>query len=63
MRAIIEWLNNAGSDGRALATSARSVRPLGEAELDRVAAAGGSKNGGLASGGGISTQKLILQPN
>jgi hypothetical protein len=63
MRAISEWLNNVAGDGRATAAPARSVRPLGEAELDRIAAAGGSKNGGLGSGGGSGAQILNLQPN
>ena len=54
MRAVFEWLNNSGSNDRANATPVRPVRPLGEAELDDVAAAGGSKGGGLGSGGGSS---------
>jgi hypothetical protein len=47
MRAISEWLNNSGSNDRANTIPASSVRSLGEAELDRVAAAGGSKGGSL----------------
>lgn len=63
MRAILEWLNNIGSDGRTSATSAKLVRPLREAELDHVAAAGASKGGGLGSGGGGSAQNFIAQQN
>jgi hypothetical protein len=65
MRAISEWLNNSGSNDRANTIPASSVRPLGEAELDRVAAAGGSKGGSLGGAGGCggSSRPLTPRPN
>jgi hypothetical protein len=51
MRTISRWLAHIGGEHR-MAPPASPGRWLSEAELDQVAAAGGSKNGGLGSGGG-----------
>ena len=59
MRTVTQWLMSVGTNRTATTASPEAVRTVSKAELDHVAAAGGSGTGGFGGGGGAGGGGII----